>query len=67
MRRTISCRKYAFDSIFAYFSPQEEDGDTLLTSLVVDDAALHGLLKKVRDLGLPLLSINRLKTDQTEN
>jgi hypothetical protein len=37
-----------------------DDGDTLLTGPVVDQAALHGLLKKVRDLGLPLLSINRI-------
>ena len=36
----------------------EEDGDTLLTGPVVDQAALHGLLKKVRDLGMPLLSVN---------
>jgi hypothetical protein len=38
----------------------EEDGNTLLTGLVVDQAALHGLLKKVRDLGMPLLSVNRV-------
>jgi hypothetical protein len=37
----------------------EDNGDTLLTGLVVDQAALHGLLKKVRDLGLPLVSVNR--------
>jgi hypothetical protein len=37
----------------------EEGGDTLLTGPVADQAALHGLLKKVRDLGLPLLSVNR--------
>ena len=36
----------------------EEDGDTLLTGPVVDQAALFGLLKKVRDLGMPLVSIN---------
>jgi hypothetical protein len=36
----------------------EEDGNTLLTGTVIDQAALHGLLKKVRDLGLPLLSVN---------
>jgi hypothetical protein len=36
----------------------EEDGDTLLTGPVVDQAALHGWLKKVRDLGMPLLSVN---------
>jgi hypothetical protein len=36
----------------------EEDGNTLLTGLVIDQAALHGLLKKVRDLGLPLVSVS---------
>jgi hypothetical protein len=35
----------------------EEGGDTILTGPVIDQAALHGLLKKVRDLGMPLLSI----------
>ena len=37
-----------------------EDGDTLLTGPVVDQAALHGLLRKVRDLGIPLVSVNRV-------
>jgi hypothetical protein len=41
----------------------EEDGDTLLAGPVVDQAALYGLLKKVRDLGMPLLSVNRVKPD----
>ena len=36
----------------------EENGTTLLTGPVIDQAALHGLLKKVRDLGMPLLSVN---------
>ncbi|MHB8135015.1 MAG: hypothetical protein ACYDH1_12430 [Anaerolineaceae bacterium] len=35
----------------------EEDGNTLLTGQVIDQAALHGLLKKIRDLGLTLISI----------
>jgi len=35
----------------------EEDGNTLLTGPVVDQAALHGLFKKVRDLGMPLVSV----------
>ena len=38
----------------------EEDGNTLLSGPVVDQAALHGVLKKVRDLGMPLLSVNRV-------
>jgi hypothetical protein len=38
-----------------------EDGDTLLTGPVADQAALHGLLRKVRDLGIPLVSVNELK------
>ena len=37
---------------------QEDNGDTLLTGSVVDQAALYGLLKKVRDIGLPLVSVN---------
>jgi hypothetical protein len=36
----------------------EEGGDTLLTGPVIDQAALHGLLKKVRDLGMPLVSVS---------
>ncbi len=41
----------------------EEDGNTLLSGPVADQAALHGLLKKVRDLGMPLLSVNSVGTD----
>lgn len=39
----------------------EENGNTLLTGLVVDQAALHGLLRKVRDLAMPLLSVIRVE------
>jgi hypothetical protein len=38
----------------------QDNGTTLLTGPVLDQAALHGLLKKVRDLGLPLLSVMRV-------
>ena len=50
----------------------EEDGTTLLICSVTDQAALHGLLKKVRDLGMPLLSVNfvnpgRAKTQEVKS
>ena len=41
-----------------------EHGDTLLTGPVADQAALYGLLKKVRDLGMPLVSVNRLQISE---
>ena len=44
----------------------EDNGDTLLTGPVIDQAALHGLLRKVRDLGMPLLSVDNLKPDQED-
>jgi hypothetical protein len=44
----------------------EENGDTLLTGPVIDQAALHGLLKKVRDLGMPLLSVCPLEPGQAD-
>ena len=40
---------------------RERDGTTTLSGPVVDQAALHGLLKKVRDLGLPLLSVMQVE------
>ena len=46
---------------------QTQDGDTILTGPVVDQTALHGLLRKVRDLGLPLISVTRLKSDATDS
>jgi hypothetical protein len=45
----------------------EEDGNTLLSGPVIDPAALHGILKKVRDLGMPLLSVNSVDPGQHEN
>jgi len=45
---------------------READGTTRLISPPIDQAALHGLLKKVRDLGLTLISINPLEPNQVE-
>jgi hypothetical protein len=42
----------------------EDNGDTLLSGPVVDQAALHGLLRKVRDLGMPLISVTRISPGQ---
>jgi len=44
----------------------EDDGATLLSGTVVDDAALHGLLKKIRDLHLPLLSVTRIDLEHKQ-
>ena len=44
----------------------EDNGETLLTGPVVDQAALHGLLRKVRDLGVPLLSVSCVEPCQAE-
>ena len=44
----------------------EDNGETLLTGLVVDQAALHGVLRKVRDVGMPLLSVSRVEPGQAE-
>jgi hypothetical protein len=42
----------------------EDNGDTLLTGPVVDQAALHGLLRKVRDLAMPLIAVTRVSPGQ---
>ena len=47
-------------------SPQE-DGTTVIEGAVVDQAALHGLLQKVRNLGLPLISVSHIETDTPED
>ena len=41
----------------------EDDGTTAIRGPVVDQAALHGLLEKLRDLGVPLLSLTRIPND----
>ena len=48
----------------------EDNGNTLLTGTVIDQAGLHGILKKIRDLGMPLISVNSIEPslqDPTED
>jgi hypothetical protein len=44
----------------------EPDGDTVLTGPVVDQSALYGLLRRLRDIGLPLLSVTQAGPAQTD-
>lgn len=48
-------RMYWFDGLTIVL---EDDGNTLLSGPIIDQSALHGILKKIRDLGMPLLSVN---------
>ena len=45
----------------------ESDGTTTLTGRIIDQSALHGLLKRIRDLGLTLISVNCLTADEKNN
>ena len=64
----IRLKGHLDDRWAAWFSgliiTQEANGETLLTGPVVDQAALHGLLRKVRDLALPLVSVIRVEPKQ---
>ena len=44
----------------------EENSETLLTGPVIDQSELHGLLKKVRDLGTPMISVIRIEPGQSD-
>lgn len=55
------CRAQMFEGLDMV---QEPGGDTVLTGPVIDQAALHGVLSRIRDLGLPLLLVKRLSRDE---
>ncbi len=44
---------------------QDSDGTTVISGPIADQSALHGVLQRVRDLGLPLVTVTRLDTDQS--
>ncbi len=44
-----------------------EDGEALLSGIILDQAALYGLLNKISNLGLPLLSVNRLQREEASH
>ena len=64
----IRLKGHLDDRWAAWFSgltlTREDSGETCLTGLVVDQAALHGLLRKVRDLGMPLVSVIHVEPKQ---
>ena len=65
----IRVKGYLPDHWSDWFDPMTltldtEQGETILSGPVVDQAALHGLLNKVRDLGLVLLSVNRIEAKE---
>jgi hypothetical protein len=66
----ITVKEYLEDSWSTWFDglaiTLEENGDTFLTGPVVDQAALHSLLRKVRDLAMPLLSVIRVEPGQAD-
>lgn len=52
---------------FDGFQLQYKDGDTIMTGGVADQAALHGVLAKIRDLGLPILLVKKLEEGIDDN
>jgi hypothetical protein len=44
-----------------------DSGDTLLTGAIVDQSALHGVLRKIRDLGIPLISLSVLSSNTNDD
>ena len=56
-----ACRAQMFEG---WKMVQGPDGETALTGPVIDQAALHGILNRIRDLGVPLLSVKRLSADE---
>lgn len=56
-------RAHEFEGLEMVLGPE---GDTVLTGPVTDQAALHGILNRIRDLGVPLLSVRRVSSNDSE-
>jgi hypothetical protein len=65
--RVEGCLTEEWSGWFEGLSIQQENDGTLLAGPLPDQAALYGLLKKVRDLGLTLVSVNRIEHSHKEN
>ena len=52
------------ERFYGFVFTHESDGTTTLTGRIIDQSALHGLLKRIRDLGLTLISVNCLTADE---
>ncbi len=62
--RVEGCLSDRWAEWFEGMTITQENNQTLLTGPVADQAALYGLLKKVRDLGMPLISLNRVQAKE---
>ena len=63
----ITVKEYLEDSWSSWFDgltiTNEPNGEAVLSGVVADQAALHGLLSKIRDLGLPLLAVTQRRAE----
>jgi len=62
--RVEGCLTDRWAEWFEGMTISQENDSTLLTGLVVDQAALYGLLKKVRDIGIALISVSRVQAKE---
>ncbi len=54
-------------ALFPDFTVSDEDGNTVMRGILPDQAALHGVLARIRDLGLTLISLDRIEAQSTSS